>query len=100
MAVFLFICTTYILNKYKNLSLFKENVGDNVGDPKQLKLSERQELIRLLIKTNAKVSAKQMSEILSVTSRTIERDLSIMHKLGVVRREGSDKFGVLHTANV
>ena len=35
-----------------------------------------------------------MSETLSVTSRTIERDLSLMKKVGVLKREGKDNNGV------
>lgn len=35
-----------------------------------------------------------MSEILSVSQRTIERDLSALRKLGVLKREGKDNDGV------
>ena len=35
-----------------------------------------------------------MSEALSVTSRTIERDLAVMQKADVIRHEGSDKSGI------
>ena len=35
-----------------------------------------------------------MSETLSVTTRTIERDLSLMKKAGVLKREGKDNDGV------
>jgi len=31
---------------------------------------------------------------LSVTTRTIERDLSLMKKVGVLKREGKDNDGV------
>lgn len=34
-----------------------------------------------------------MSETLSVTIRTIERDLSLMKKAGVLRREGKNNDG-------
>ena len=34
-----------------------------------------------------------MSETLSVTTRTIERDLSMMKKARVLRREGKDNDG-------
>ena len=60
------------------------NVGDmsktNVGDVSEIKLSDRQQIIVSIIKSNPTVSAKQMSETLSVTSRTIERDLAVMQK--------------------
>lgn len=74
------------------------NVGDmlktNVGDVSEIKLSDRQEIIVSIIRSNPTVSAKQMSEILSVTSRTIERDLSAMQKAGIIRHEGTDNAGV------
>ena len=46
------------------------HVGGHVGGQSDTILSERQILISSLIKTNPKVSAKQMSEVLSVTTRT------------------------------
>ena len=74
------------------------NVGDmsetNVGDMSEIKLTARQRLIVAIIHSNPSVSAKQMSEILSVTSRTIERDLSAMQKAGFIRHEGTDNAGV------
>lgn len=74
------------------------NVGDmseiNVGDVSEIKLFDRQQIIVSIIRSNPTVSAKQMSETLSVTSRTIERDLALMQKAGIIRHEGSDKTGV------
>ena len=35
-----------------------------------------------------------MSETLSVSPRTIERDLSLMKKVGILRRDGEDNDGV------
>jgi len=58
------------------------------------KLTERQQKILNLIKESPTISAKQMSETLSVTTRTIERDLSLMKKAGVLKREGKDNDGV------
>ena len=75
-----------------------ENVGDvpeiNVGDMSEIKLSARQRIIVTIIRANPFVTAKQMSETLSVTSRTIERDLSAMQKAGIIRHEGKDNAGV------
>ena len=70
------------------------NVGVNVGDVSEIKLSDRQQIIVSIIRSNPTVSAKQMSETLSVTSRTIERDLAVMQKAGVIRHEGKDNAGV------
>ena len=74
------------------------NVGDmsetNVGDQSETKLTARQRVIISIIQSNPAVSAKQMSVTLSVTSRTIERDLSVMQKAGIIRQEGKDNAGV------
>ncbi len=71
-----------------------QNVGDFVGDMSEMKLTERQQKILNIIKESATITAKQMSETLSVTTRTIERDLSMMKKAGVLKREGKDNDGV------
>lgn len=70
------------------------DVGVNVGDVSEIKLSDRQQIIVSIIRSNPTVSAKQMSETLSVTSRTIERDLAVMQKAGFIRHEGKDNAGV------
>ncbi len=68
--------------------------GKNVGDVSETKLTDRQRIIIAVIKSNPSVSAKQMSETLSVTSRTIERDLAAMQKAGIIRHEGTDNDGI------
>ncbi len=57
------------------------------------KLTERQHKILNLIKESPTITGKQMSETLSVSQRTIERDLSALQKLGVLKREGKDNVG-------
>ena len=47
-----------------------------------------------LIKESPTITGKQMSEILSVSQRTIERDLPAMQKIGVLKREGKDNDGM------
>ena len=69
------------------------NVGRNTSDRVALKLSERQEVMKAIIKSNPTITAKQMSETLSVTARTVERDLSIMQKADIIRHEGATKAG-------
>ena len=70
------------------------NVGDHDGDMSETKLTERQQKILDLIKESPKITGKQMSETLSVSQRTIERDLSALQKKGVLKREGKDNDGV------
>ena len=65
-----------------------------VGDVSETKLTERQRIILILIKASPSITAKQMSETLSVSQRTIERDLSAMQKIGVLKCEGKDNDGL------
>ena len=60
-----------------------QNVGDHDGDMSETKLTERQQKILNL-----------MSETLSVSQRTIERDLSTMQNMGIIKHEGKDNSGV------
>ena len=69
------------------------NVGDHDGDVSETKLTERQQRILNLIKESPTITGKQMSETLSVSQRTIERDLSTMQKKGVLKHEGKDNDG-------
>jgi predicted HTH transcriptional regulator len=70
------------------------NVGDYDGDMSETKLTECQQKILNLIKESPTVTGKQMSDTLSVSQRTIERDLSAMRKKGVLKHEGKDNDGV------
>ncbi len=66
----------------------------NVGNMSETKLTERQRFILSIIKANPFVTGKEMSETLSVTQRTIERDLAAMQKAGIIRHEGKVNAGV------
>ena len=70
------------------------NVGDHDGDFSETKLTERQHKILNLIKVSPTITGKQMSETLSVSQRTIERDLSTLQKIGVLKHKGKDNDGV------
>lgn len=50
----------------------------NVGNMSETNFTERQRFILYTIKANPFVTGKEMSETLSVTQRTIERDLAAM----------------------
>ena len=70
-----------------------QNVGDHDGDMSETKLAERQQKILNLIKESPTITGRQMSETLSVSQRTIERDLSALQKKGVLKHEGKDNDG-------
>ena len=71
-----------------------QNVEDSDGDMSETKLTERQQKILDLIKESPTITGKKMSETLSVSQRTIERDLSALQKKGVLKHEGKDNDGV------
>lgn len=68
-------------------------LNKNVGDFPRKKVAERYEAIRDLIKKNPSISAQQLSVELSVSDRTIERDLAKLQEIGSIIREGSDNGG-------
>ena len=66
----------------------------NVGDVSEMKLTERQQKVLNFIKESPTISGRKMSEMLSVSQRTVERDISLLKKMGVLKREGTDTDGV------
>ncbi|MGM9832401.1 MAG: HTH domain-containing protein [Candidatus Limisoma sp.] len=58
------------------------------------KLTERQGKILSIIKKSPTITGRKMSEILSVSQRTIERDLSYLQKNGYLMHKGKDNNGV------
>lgn len=72
---------------------FLSNVTSDVGSLSVVQLTERQRKIANIIKESPFVSAQEMSVVLSVVKRTIERDLAAMQKIGVLIREGNTSAG-------
>ena len=82
----------------------KNNVGDesemsrrNVGEMSEKtvvdKLTDRQKEILKHIEQNNEISAKELSALLEITDRTVERDIHKLKKMGVLERIGSDRGG-------
>ena len=69
------------------------NVVSNVVSLSQAQLTDRQKKMANLIKDNPFISAQEMSVVLSVVHRTIQRDLAAMQKMGVLIREGNTSAG-------
>lgn len=67
----------------------KSDVVENVVE----KLTERQKRILSLIRENNKISASQIAEILLITSRTTQWDLTVLREKNIIRRIGPDKGG-------
>ena len=69
------------------------NVGSHVGSMSEVQLTERQRKICDLIRTDPLMSAKAISEVLSVVPRTVERELGKLQHQGVIRHEGNTSAG-------
>ena len=65
------------------------NVGINVGDY----IGENERKILSIIVHSPQASAREMSEVLGVTSRQCERILSNMKQKGLIVRVGANKGG-------
>lgn len=46
-----------------------------------------------MIKSDVTISAAEISQRLNATSRTVQRDIAELQKLGLLEREGSRKKG-------
>lgn len=77
----------------QNGKTFEKDVVSNVGSMSAVQLTERQKEILDLIIKDSFISAQQMSVVLSVVKRTIERDLAAMQKKGILLREGNTSAG-------
>ena len=80
----------------ENDGVESENVGvgvDNDGVEIEIKLNDTQSDLLEILSDNGIFSAKKLSEMMLVTQRTIERNLSFLQKNGFVKREGSDRYG-------
>lgn len=69
------------------------SVTSSVTSMSPVKLTERQQNMLELIRKNPFISAQQMSVVLSVVKRTIERDLADLQKKGILVREGNTSAG-------
>lgn len=74
--------------------IYATSDSQNVGDLSEIKLTERQQHILNIINESPTITAKKMSEALSVSQRSIERDISELKKKGIIQRDGKDHAGV------
>ena len=65
----------------------------DVGDMSEIQLSERQKRLLHIVKDAPAITAMRMSETLSVSQRTIERDFAVLKKMEIIKREGKDNDG-------
>ncbi len=77
-------------NKHKNVSDKNKDVKVRASNTK---ITARQQLIIGLIKLKPTTTVKEMSVTLSVTERTISRDLAKLQEQSIVKRHGADNDG-------
>ena len=77
----------------KNVGSLSEECRKSDGSLAKMQLTDRQDLILKMIINNPYVSAKAMSEVLSVTRRTVERDIALLQKNGIIRHRGNTSGG-------
>ena len=75
-----------LLNKIK-VQNGQKNVGLDVG------LNEIQIKILKMIKENKNITQKEIALRLKTTSRTIERNISILKEMNKIERVGAKRFG-------
>lgn len=83
-------------NEHKNVSDKNKDVKVRVCDAQ---ITARQQLILGLIKFKPIITVKEMSVTLSVTERTISRDLAKLQEQNIVKRHGADNDGYWEVVN-
>lgn len=85
------VMATIKRERFANLN--QANVGENVGNLSVIELTDKQQKIIEIITQDPTITATQMSVILSVVKRTVERELSTLRQKGIISREGSARNG-------
>ncbi len=70
-----------------------KDVTSDVTSLSPVQLTDRQKEISKMMLNNPRISVKEMSLVLSLTERTIKRDVAAMQKMGVLVREGNTSAG-------
>lgn len=65
-------------------------VGSNVGN-KLLNITDNQQIIINSMKTNPKVSATKLAEIVGISKRKIEENIAKLKKMGLIERVGGTR---------
>lgn len=81
---------------YKKSPTSFKNVGENVGEnvTKNLKgIAKREKSIIELIRSKPKISTAELSKILNVSERTVDRDIARLREGKKIIRQGGDKGG-------
>lgn len=81
-------------NRYLHINhLFEENAEINAGINAEIKISEKQQKIILMLKENPYCTIKEISDKLNVNHSTVERNIKKLRENGIVERVGARKDG-------
>ena len=69
------------------------DVVDGINENYVLNVSDRRKRLLELISANASISIAELALIMSVTKRTVDRDISWLKEHGNISREGNSKSG-------
>ena len=81
--------TFEVIHKGLKVVIFKEKLNEPLNEL----LNERQKLLFELLKNNKNITRNELVIECKVSLNTIKRDLVLLQKLNLIRREGSDKIG-------
>ena len=81
-------------NRYLHINhLFEGNAEINAGINAEIKISEKQKKIILMLKENPYCTIKEISDKLEVNHSTVERNIKKLRENGIVERVGAKKDG-------
>jgi ATP-dependent DNA helicase RecG len=81
---------TKFITTFKRRSYFEgKKVGEKVGEKLT---SNRQKIINLILK-NKTITAKELSELVEISPRKVEENISWLKEKGLINRIGPDKGG-------
>ena len=69
------------------------DVVDGTNENHVLNLQDRRKRLLELVSANASISIAELALIMSVTKRTVDRDISWLKEHGYISREGNSKSG-------
>ncbi len=70
-----------------------KQVGSKLAEKVGSKLAENQIKILLLIEENPRITKKELSELLKISTTAIDKNISKLKKLSIIKRVGPDKGG-------
>ena len=83
----------HIVNKEEEQGNVVNNVANNVANDVANEITDRQRDILSFIEDDATITAEKMSQKLSVTTRTVQRDIQVLQNQKLIAREGTRNDG-------